>query len=590
MKARSEPPVSPLSLRLAAIASLGGVLSLWVWKAIYVHAPQTDGGDGPFFFRLLEASKVSLGRWHELPLWNPYECGGVPLWDNPQSIIAAPLVFLLQPFDTTFTMGAWAVVHVTIGFVGTWLLCRDELGTSRLAAFAAACLFAFSAPLSNHIAGGHTAFATFQFAPLALFFWRRAETDHRHALGLGLVVANLLFSGGVYTLANLGLMLLIETCTRLTSAKRSRDIVRAGAIVGLVAVTVGAARLFPLLDQVTHHRRPLGGEGDFLDWKLLKDMYLDRSHALHLGHDYVWGEYVAYCGPIVLLLAAIGLALSARERPWMVIVGGAVFVLMLGHFAKWAPWHLLKGNVPPFTGMRVPARFRMLLVMFIAAWVAIAIDRLPLWLSRLKAARGRARPVRRLATVVVTGAAFIGAGDVASTSADNIIVPQWNGPVPAKVEPAPRLHLLNPPSAQFIDQPRQNVGRLECWEEWIPFVPQAIWVGDVPQARALTVAATVRSVERTQNSFRVALTATEPTTVLFNTSFARGWRSNAGTPRELNGQLAVELPAGEYPVLEVWYWPVGLTAGLLTTALGLLGVGFALTRRRPGPLTAPSTP
>ena len=568
-----ERPLKPAWLRVLGVAGLGLLLALWVWGVIIARYPASGGGDGPFFFRLVEAAKISVSRWRELPLWNPYECGGVPLWDNPQSIISAPLVLLLQPFDTATTIGVWVMLHVTAGFVGTWLFSRGELGVSRLAAFVASCLFAFSVSHSNHLSGGHTAFAAFELTPLALFFWRRAETDRRMAIGLGLLVANMLYGGGVYALANVGLMLAIETVTRLRSPARALRIVRAGAIVGVVAVTVGAARLLPVIDQLRHHKRRLGSEVDFIDWQLLKDMFLARSHALHFGHEYVWGEYISYTGPIVLVLAALGLFFSLRDKKWTLVVGAALLLLMLGHFASWAPWTFFKTHVPPFISMRGPARFRLLLILFIAGWVAIAVDHLPRMLERFAGGV----PAFRTARVVVAGIALFAAGDVAGHAVD-VITSQWNGPPPSKPTPSTRLHPGGQGLAQFIDQPRQNRGRLECWEEWVPHSATALWTGDLPQAKAMTPAATVYSVHRTQNSFLVDVEAQAEAPLLFNTSWARGWRTSIGAAREQGGQLVVDLPPGHHRV-RVWYWPVGLTLGFVLTGLGLVGSVFGLVYR-----------
>ena len=569
----AERAIGPLWLRLLCIAALGLGLSLWVWAVIVHRSPASGGGDGPFFFKLVEAGKVSWSRWHELPLWNPYDCGGVPLWYNPQSIVAAPLIVLMQQFSTTATIGVFTIAHVTAGFVGMWLLCRIELRSSRVAAFVAACLFAFSVSHSNHAAGGHVAFVAFQFTPLAILLWRRAEHDARCGIGLGLLTALMLYEGGVYAPAFIGLMLAAETLTRFTSIRRVCRIASLGVLALTVALVVGAARLVPVLDQITHYKRPLGPESDFIDWQLLKDMYLDRSHALRFGHEYVWGEYVSYVGPIVLVLAFVGLLLSVTTESWLLAVGGALFLLMLGHFSRWAPWSLLKTHVPPFISMRVPARFRLLLMVFIAAWVAVAVDRLPKLLERI----GLQANLGQGARVVVTSLALLAAGDVAGHSMD-IIGGHWSSAPPTRVVPSTRLHLGGADIAQLIDQPRQNRGRLECWEEWAPHAGAPLWTGDLPQAKAGNPAdAVVYSVLRTQNSFVVDVEAAAKTTLLFNTSYARGWRTDLGTVREEGHQLVVDIPAGHHR-LRVWYWPIGLTAGLVATGLGLMAAIAALSR------------
>ncbi|MCL2776631.1 MAG: hypothetical protein FWD73_01410 [Polyangiaceae bacterium] len=576
-----ERPLSPSWLRLACISALGLVLTMALWPVLFRHYPGSGGGDGVFFFRMIEAGKVSLLRWHELPLWNPYECGGVPLWDNPQSIAASPLVLLLTSASTAATIGAWIILHVTAGFVGLWLLSRSELGLSRGAAFVASCLFAFGLPISNHLGGGHTAFAGFVYSPLALLFWRRAEVDVRYAVGLGLLVALMFYEGGVYAPALIALMLAAETLTRLSSVRRALHVFRAGVVVVVVAGCVAAARLLPVIDQIAHYKRQLDAETDFVDWQMLKDMYLDRWHALHTPpHAYVWGEYVAYIGVIVLVFAMAGLLLSITRETWFFVTALIVFALMLGNFAHLAPWTLLRTYVPPFPSLRVPSRFRLLFVMFIAGYAGIAVDRLPIFLVRIFGSR----PLTRAAGVAIACVALFGAGDVASHAVD-VINTQWDGPLPGAVTPSAQLFLGGPGIAQFIDQPRQNRGRLECWEEWAPHAGAPLWTGNVPQARSEGDKAHIENVSRTQNSFTIEVRADEPTTILLNTSFARGWRTSVGRTRAQNHELVVDVPAGHHTV-RVWYWPVGLTAGFWVTgvslALSLIAL-IALARLPQGP-------
>src|SRR5690606_38783740 len=100
--------------------------------------------------------------------------------------------------------------------------------------------------------------------------------------------------------------------------------------------------------------------------------------------------------------------LSLRDKKWMLAVAGVLFLLMLGHFATWAPWTFLKSHVPPFVSMRVPARFRLLLVLFLACYVALAIDRLPRVLEVMGATS-----LARAARVAVMAVALFATGDVA---------------------------------------------------------------------------------------------------------------------------------------------------------------------------------
>ena len=115
------------ALMLGVVALVLSVLS-W-WELLLAH-PKTQNGDGQFFVEMVGAMRVSLLDFHELPLWNPYQCGGIPLWDNPQGISAAPMLWALLPFGTTRGIELWYILHSALGFVCMWLLARHELKLS----------------------------------------------------------------------------------------------------------------------------------------------------------------------------------------------------------------------------------------------------------------------------------------------------------------------------------------------------------------------------------------------------------------------------------------------------------------------------
>ena len=574
-----EKPLSPGWLRALYLSALGLTLSALAWSPILLLYPSVQNGDGQYYFRVIEAAKVSILRYRELPLWNPYECGGLPLWDNPQSIVGAPLVILGLSLRTTWVLTLYYIVHSAIGFVGMWILCRHEFKLTRAATLAGSALWAFGVAHASQYAGGHTALVPFLYVPIALFLWRRAESSLDMAVGLGLLYALMFYEGAVYPIPHISLLLAAETLTRAYPPRRVLLILRAGLVAGLVAFTISAARMLPVIDQLRHHTRALDPETDsLLRWTTLRDMWLARSHPWHVeGQTYVWGEYIAYMGIAVMGLALVGMCLSGRSRLWFLALGVFVFALLLGHFAPQAPWSLLKGHVFPYKSMRVPARFRLIFALFIATYAGIAVDRLPLLLPRIP----RVGSLKSVAIwrLLVVSMAMVGVGDVMGTAGE-VIASKWGAPAEERVVPSTRLFLEGPGLAQFIDQPRQNRGRLACWDEWNFTAGAPLWTGDVPQARAADDGAVVEVANRTPNTFTLDVDVKrDGARVLVNGAWDRGWRTSVGALASQNKQIVLTLPAGRHRV-KLRYWPEGLDAGIALTITGIAGVLLFFTRRR----------
>ena len=329
--------------RAVTLGAVALALSLFFWWPILAAYPNTQGGDGPPYYKTLEAARVSVVRYHELPLWNPYECGGLPLWDNPQSPVGAPLALPMFVVGTTMAMLLWYVLHSAAGFVCMWLFARGELKLSRAATFVASAMWAFNGFHQQHYSGGHFTFVPFLYFPLAILLWRRAENDVRMAVGLGVLVSWMFWEGGVYPLPHLLLILAAETLTRMWPLARLKGILRAAAIVAAFGFLLSASRMLPVADQLRSHTRSLGPETDHLVWSTLKQMFTARSHGRFVeGQEYVWPEFgAAHIGPILLALAIVGIFAGGLERIWLVALLAYSFALMMGHEGKLFPWAIL---------------------------------------------------------------------------------------------------------------------------------------------------------------------------------------------------------------------------------------------------------
>jgi hypothetical protein len=543
--------------------------------------PHTAGGDGPFFHEMIEAVRASLFRDHELPLWNPYQCGGIPLWDNPQGLAASPVLWALLPFfDTTHLIPIWIIVHCAMGFLCMWTLARVELRMSIEASLLAAGVWAFCGAHNQHFNGGQINWSGFLYFPLAIFFWRRAEHDLRMAVGLGVLIAWMMHEAGIYPLSHLSLLLAVETLTRVWPAARLKMIVRAGVVAVVVGLALGAPRFLPVIDQLRSHSRDLHVEADAMQWSTLKEIFLDRVHSRHvLGQEYVWPEFGAYVGPFALGLAFLGVVTVRRGQAWLLVLFAWVFLLMMGHKWPWAPWHVLKEHVFPFKQMRVPSRFNTSVSLFIAVFAGLAIDRMAT-LVRSISRSGRASDTLRIGLIVV---GFCGVGDIMNAG---FIWNEGNGfnhaPADTSVVPSPRFYLDGPGLADFIDEPRQNRGRTACWEEWAFERDAPVWSGDVEQAKAADDAAQVSSVHRTQNTFVIDVVASRPARLLLNSAYDKGWHASVGEAVRQGHLLAVDVPAGQHHLV-VDYWPRGLSAGLALASMAMVGAlafsAWSATRR-----------
>jgi hypothetical protein len=587
-------PILPRSwspaLRAVGLVLLAFVIATWAWWPMIDGSPKTPDLDGRYVFHQIEIGKAAWQQYREIALWNPYDCRGIPMWDHPEAMTASPILLLLTPLSGIDTLILWNVIHCAAGFVSMWLLARREVGLSRTTAFVAAAMWSCSAAHISQYAGAHSTLVDFWLAPLLVLLWRRAEHDFRYAIGFGATLAFMVYDGATYPLPYAVLIVALETLSRVWPLKRLIPIVRAGAIAGVVAIGLAAARLLPLADQLMQRKREnMSPDIDsLLHFYSLKQMYIWRE-----GHwwnrlpeqQYVWAEYLAYIGVLAVLIAAIGAFVALREQRWLVTIAAATLVMMLGHFSAWAPWEVLQGHIFPFKAMRVPSRFRLVMQLSIALWVALAIERVPKLAERWLGVKTSISSGMR---ALLLGMALLSAGDALGLGKDII---EWmhQGAPAHTVDRAAHFYYEGPNLAEFIDQPRQNRAWLGCRSyEWPSNSEAPLWTGDLPQAKAEDEnAARVLSVVRTVNTFRIDVDAKQPTLLLLNSGFGTGWRSNAGNviekstgPNDKTKMLALEIPAG-HRIIKVRYWPRLLTIGIRISIATAIAIVLAWGLRDP---------
>ncbi|MCA9529080.1 MAG: hypothetical protein KC543_02960 [Myxococcales bacterium] len=569
--------------RRLALPVVSTLAAAALWAPMLAHPRATGFGDWQFFHHMWEAGYVGVWRYGEWPLWDPYHCGGVTLFGNPQSQLLSPFFALALVTDTTIALKLFVLAHAAAGLGGMYALARRE-GLGPLASGTSALLWCGSGFFAWHVAGGHAAFVPFYLAPLALLAFRRALDDRRYVVALAALMTLLLLEGAVYPFPYLTLLLAFDALAQVASARRplrrTRAVLSALGLAGLLTALLGAIRLLPVAATLERAPRVTPLRDALTPAELLRFL-TTRTHPWAVpGHPFVWPEYDAYLGWVALALALLGaVAALARRRRLAWIVGALVFgALALGAIPSLdaaSPWALLH-RLPVYDSLRVPSRFLVLATFYLALLAGLGLDAIARALGAVEArgVLGRTPPgalSRGVPALLALGLA------VELLTATMPIMDRWHGPPIERAQAAARFHLTRAPYPEYAHFPERNVGSRGCYEAMPVLVAPGLWDGDVPQARVVghpeTAAGRVLDEGRTNNTVWADVDLARPAAVVFNQNYAPGWRLSEGSVGRVAvsaPRLTVELPAGRRRVTLRYLPPT------LPFAVGLSALGAAL--------------
>ncbi len=579
-------------------------------------------GDWDMNTTLHAAAARAMLEERTFPGWNPYLCGGTPLAAFPEAPTASPF------FGTVLLGGPLVgfkiniLLHAIIGFAGMVVWLRRGFGTSWLAAFLGASVTMFSSFLTLHIVEGHTRKVAFAWIPWVFFFFQRAmgtENGERRmekgerrdatrflfpishfsfpalrwAAPAGAALALMFLDGSVYlslytsaAVALLGVLLALQRRALLPAIAAGLTLLLAGLLAGthLIPTAVSQATIHPVLEH-TAPQPPL---------RSLVDVFLDPNQDAYAqkfaGQSLPWSEYGAYVGIVAVLLGGVGAVTRARAIwPWL-----AVGALFLAGAALPPVQHALR-SLPILGTLRNPQRMVGLVVVVAGLAAALGLERIRRFVEGPNdSPRGATRLALGTLTALVIGhLLFVNTETLASAF-------PYQAPTPSRAGAfeqgwAPRRLIRDQDSFPFTTQnlvdnrgsvnrcsvasvrPSGNLrlppsqARGEVGHEFAdaPYAGEAYFL----EGRGTAEVTALRTADAT-----VVVTAAAPAVLALNQNYHAGWRASVSqgggasvpalvTPTE--GIISVHLPAGPSAVTFA-YVPPGLTAGFLTSGVGLL--------------------
>ena len=504
---------------------LGVLTSFWDWD---------------FALELTVAARRSIVEYHQLPLWNPWMCGGAPLLANPQARILSPFFLLVLIFGPAAGTQLAVWLHLAMAWAGGYVLGR-VLAMRPLGAVACASAFAASSWFPLHLASGELVMMGFCYLPWLLAFTElAAERRLRWVWPAALVLALMWLDGNPYPPSYAALVLAV-LAPALAVQHRSMRPLWVTVSVGVLGLMLAGPHLMLSYRVAAAHPRPTA-----LDQGTLHALWIalfSRNQDLQRSSEMTWGwhEVGAYVG-LFMALAIAGLSRPRRAWPW-VLLAAVMVTLTMGARGPWWPWPLLH-TLPVFSWERLPYRFIVPMVQAIAVLAGFGTD----WIA---AAGG---------TVVAAGLIAVATLDCLWVGTYNLNYPIQN-PVPSVAtgdfrqvrEPGTGYYVV---SRDMLRVTLMNQGIINCndytdWSTPVAGEGEPGYRGE----QYLLGAGTVELILWTPNRLEFAVDVAAPATLVVNQNYDRLWRLTAGRGSVISqgGLLAVSLPAGKQ-TLELSYW------------------------------------
>jgi hypothetical protein len=476
----------------------------------------------------------TVRQYHQFPLWNAFECGGLPLLGDPQSHFMSPSFLLTMLFGPVVSLHIEVILYSAIAWAGGYVLGR-VLGMRRISAICTAIAFAGSSWFPLHTSEGHIVLMVLVYLPWVIAAgWTASERGKvlRYGAACGALIGLSFFEGSPIVPLYEGLALALVLLGRAAVQLNARPLL-ALLVAGCFAAGLGAAKFVPA--NQTMLSQPRTTDANFSNSigalsKMLFSRNQDRNRPSSNGFGF-WeaGAYVGLFG----LIAVMALVYPRRAIPW-IFAGLILFQLARGATAPNSLYVLLH-KVPLFSSTRLPARILIPFTLMVAVLAGIGIDAVCI--------RGSTVALAVSAALIVVGGV-----DMFLVGTPNLLYFATAG----TVDPGPsRSDFRQYLRADALTQSsviQHHEGVLNCYvyTGW----PTNAIAWNEPGYRGeqyLLGPGNVTLTQWTPNRLEYTVDAPRPSVLVVNQNYDPSWRAMSGTGKTFsqNGLLAMDVLAGK---------------------------------------------
>jgi hypothetical protein len=552
------------AVRLAIFAVIATAL---VWTMVPTAGWLNEFRDAQVLSLHERAAVDTVLRFGQLPLWDPWYCGGLYGLGEPQSRFAAPPFVLSLLFGVERAEPLVIFLFTVLGMEGTyrWLRLRVNDAT---AALRIAPIFALSGHFAVSYFRGWTNFFGFELMPFILFGITLAARGRIAGLAVSAIAFGVMIGfGGTFAAPIVAVAATIEAIRALSEQPPNQRLRAVAMLAGLASfmVAVAAVRLLPLAETLSAQPRIMAGTPGHgpktLLWFLVKSLVVKDGDVEESGSFFVGGVFVA--------LVALGASHRKSIRPLLVV---ALLVWLAAGYARKPALFALLRELPVFSALRYPERFLWIAILYACEPAANALARLPR-IGEGKRWRDGANLVLTLAVVATVGAQIMTFADVGKSRELGVVA----------IDRMKEFRQARGNRWLAAHYDGIGAGSLSCWETH-PVTMSPKLRGDLAAEEYVAdpQIGKAKRVSWSPNEIVVHASMASAGRLLVNQNWHPGWRSSVGTVVSDDGLLAVELPPGESDVKLSFRPRSALAGGVVTLiALGsLVLLGIGVRRRR----------
>jgi hypothetical protein len=536
---------------------IGGWLTSWPDLRHFSAIPVDLDRD--LFMHLRWVPYYTLTHFHQLPFWNPYKCGGMPMIGNPESSIVTPFLLPYLVFGLVPGVLMEIYLHLALLFAGGYALGK-EFGFVPTASIVLAAVFPSSSWLSLHIAAGHLNFLSIAYIPwiLALLLVS-CRTQRWYPAMLGGLLCGLTLTEGNYGFVFAAMLVAILAVAHCLGHLSVRPLA-AGMVIGIFALAFSALKLVPTAELLNIHPRDWGLSFHTW-WGILVSLFSrDQDIGRPAIASFFFSEYGGYLGPPFCMLALVGIFGAWRKSvPWL--AGAFLFLMMYrgdtgpNALTMWLRLLPLAGNIGLCGRWVIPLVFCV--GVLAALGTQFLCERWGNWGARI-------------ATVLLV-VGLIDAWLVCAPNYRYLLVTSEFPPPP----PSPTFRQYwGQQGRGMIVASKANMGALNCFGCGYTFPRGNVLGYNEPGYRGefyLLGAGDIQQLEWTPNRLKYEVNVPTASSVVVNQNMYPGWTLARGTGAvyAYHELLSVSVPAGHQEI-ELIYRPRHIIWAFLTSALAIV--------------------